>query len=584
MTNKPNPTVPPQARPSQRPQSTSGRRARDTQATAAEPDLATTSGAPLPQPTLLERIRVTPLVDQHGSAYVQIADGGTQLVLPAQVIGNAAALGEALTQAGIPAYSPATRTGIQRLAERATAEPELRWIAPMPGWYAGAYVLPDGRVVGRCQHRLHVALPGLGVPLARAGNFAGWWLALRRFGTGQTNVVFAAAMGFAAAILDLLPYPGNLIVEAAGGGSQGKTTMGQLVASVSGGLMRTAGSLALSWQATVAGLEQPFLDRQFTCVPIDEANSAGSDVQARGRKVGEVTFLAAEGVSKLRYGDGRVINFWLALFSTANRSLADAARCSGAGQLELEALAPRLLTIPIDAGAGLGCWDTVPDRCAGPGDATDQFLARLNRHHGWALERFLEHLAAERRRDEAALKKRLLSYADQFLGEAGVPDTDGIARRRAAKFATIYAAGRLACEWGILPFEGVGASVMAVFRRAEALRGTAQVTAPPAAIDRIGQHAEARRADIVDLDAVEPPSLSGQALEQAPGFFKRFGGRRYLLVRSHQLERLFGIDLRRTLQELRAQGRLLASDKLQYQYRVRQETKHDRVYAIALDA
>ena len=583
LTRHPEPPVPPRTRPEHQPQAHSGRRARDPQAAAAEPKPATLSAAQPPQPALLERIRVTPVVDQHGFRYVQIVDGAIEVVLPSQVIGNAAGLGEALTQAGIPAYSPATRTGVQRLAERMTAEPELRWIATMPGYYAGAYVMPDGRVVGRCQHRLHVTFSGSGVPLAQAGSLAGWRIVLRRFGRGQTNVVFAACVGLVGSILDLAPFDTNPCWEWAGRTSQGKSTMAQVIASLSGALMGSAGGLALSWQATKAGLEQPFLARQFTTVPVDEATAAGIDVPAQGRVVGDVTLYVAQGISKLRHGSGEPIHLRMALVGTANHSLADAQQRGGAAVEHVNALAARLYTIPIDAGSGLGCWDSVPPGCGGPADAVAQLRARLDLHHGWALERFLECLARERRRDDGALRARIQALRDEFLGRVQIAAGDDLGLRRARQFALVYAAGRLACEWKVLPFRGVGTAILTIFQRAETLRAGAQAATPPTALDRIRRHVEERQADIVDLDVADPPELTRRQLDRAPGFFKRIGDRRYLLLRAATMERLFGIGKRKAIQELRAGGRLLSSDKLQYQYRVRQEAAHDRVYAVTLD-
>ncbi len=523
-------------------------------------------------------------MDQHGSRFVQIEDGDVRLVLPAQTMGNVGALGDALTRAGIPAYTTASRTAIQRLAENSILEPELVCIAAWPGWYAGAYVMPDGRVVGRPDGELLVAFSGPGVPLARAGSFTLWWVAMRRFGRGQTNVIFACCAGLAGSALDLFPFDTNLIFESAGATSQGKSSMAQVMASLSGALLGSVGSLALSYQASKAGLEEPFLARQFTTVPVDEATAAASDVPARGRVVGDVTMFVAQGLSKLRYGSGEQIPFKIALFGTANRSLADAQRVGGAAELEVDVLAARLITIPIDAGAGLGCWDSVPARCSGPAEAVAQLRARLERHHGWALERFLKRLARARRRDEAALRAQLQAYSDEFIQQVEAAFVDDVGRRRALKFAIIYAVGRLACEWRVLPFQTVGPAIAAVFKRAEALRVGSRVVAPPTVAERIAQHAAAHRDEIVDLDVADLPSLSSYQLDRTPGFLKMIAGRRYLLLRKYQLERLFGPATRRVVKELEVEGRLLVTDKLQAQHRVRREAAHDRLYAILIEA
>ena len=334
-----------------------------------------------PQPTLPAKAH--PADATRGPARFPIrADRGRQtceVVLPAQVIGNAAALGEALTQAGIPAYSPATRTGIQRLAERATAEPELRWIAAMPGWYAGAYVsCPMPGIVGQCEHRLHVAFPGSGVPLAQAGSLAGWRIA-RCDGLGGVRPMWCSpfASGLVGSILDLVTFDGNPSWEFAGPTSRGKSTMAHVIASLSGAPMGSAGSLALSYQATKAGLEAPFLARQFTTVPVDEATAAGTDVPAQGRVVADITLYVAQGVSKLRMGNGEPIHFRTALVGTANHSLTDAQHRGGAAVQHVNALAARLFSIPIEAGAGLGCWDSVPRDCTGPADAVAQLTGSL---------------------------------------------------------------------------------------------------------------------------------------------------------------------------------------------------------------
>ena len=212
-----------------------------------------------------------------------------------------------------------------------------------------------------------------------------------------------------------------------------------------------------------------------------------------------------------------------------------------------------------------------------------QLRARLKLHHGWALEAFLQCLARERRRDEEALRACIQRYRDEFLARVSVAPDDALGLRRAQQFALVYAAGRLACEWRILPFRGMGEAIATVFRRAESLRGADLAAAPTSAIDRVRQHLAEHQVDIVDLDVAGPPSLTNRALDQAPGFLKRIGDRRCLLLRANAMERLFGIGKRRSIQELKAGHRLLYSDKLQHQYRVRREAAHDRVYAVTLD-
>lgn len=523
-----------------------------------------------------EGLTATNLRDQEGGFQFRFKRGDQETVLSAETVADPAALGQGLTKAGIVALTPAVRTYAQRLAQSLPAEAaEPCIVVRQPGHDAGVFVFPDGRVFGGSGS---AAIVQLAAPLTldRAGASKAWRAAMRRFGTGQSYVIFVLALALTGMVLDLLPYEGAVLIETEGADSRGKTTLLRVAASVWGS-PGGRGSIAAGWRMSKVGLQHLMFARSSAFLPIDEVNTAGLSQAKQAEAVGDATFFLEKGENNVTDRDRQVRYARACVLSTANDPISEV--LSGFSRRSAQAAEVRFISVPIEGGAGLGFWSSVPKGFDSPAEAAEALSRAVRENHGWAAAAFARRLMRLHRADEAGLRARLLGYAERFL--AKVSPQDGSVRRRAIKFACIYAAGRLATELDVLPFENIGPHIKAVWERAEA-RYSHAVQSRLTPLGELRQHVAQHGASIIDLDVVEPPNLSTGELDACPGFRKTIKGQRYLLLRGAALVRLFGADDRAAIRALLDGGRLLTNEGNQLQTRVRIQEDKTRVYAARL--
>jgi hypothetical protein len=86
----------------------------------------------------------------------------------------------------------------------------------------------------------------------------------------------------------------------------------------------------------------------------------------------------------------------------------------------------------------------------------DRIVKGACKCYGVAIHAYLERLVAERETDPMGLEAKVCSYITEWrvaaLKSIGDEQPDGQVIRVASRFALVAAAGRLATEWGILPW------------------------------------------------------------------------------------------------------------------------------------
>ena len=545
------------------------------------PATSLSSTAPV-APLGMAGLAVTNLRNQHGGFHFKFTQGVVTVGMPSSAVGNAGALGDALVAGGIMALTPQARTYAQRAAQALNpADAGRCYLADQPGHHSGMFVFPDGRVFGRCESGDVVVALETPLPLSAAGSRRGWQDTIQRFGRGQSNVIFVTALALAGMILDLVPYDGAVLIEYEGTTSLGKTTLLKAAASAWGAPSKT-GSISASWRLSGPGLQHLMFARSSAFMPLDEVNTAGVNRARQAEAVGDAAFFLERGESAVHDRARTVRHARVCGLSTSNEPISRL--LAGAAVRSLEAAQVRFITVPVQAGAGLGLWSNLPSGFSNPGLAADAFAEALGADHGWAAAHFAHQLVGRRRRNEAALRELLVGYIDQFLTRAELASGDGAARRRATKFAIIYAAGRLACEMCVLPFEPreIGEAVLEVFQRAQGAHQAADVArlSPP---DRLRAYVAAHRAELVDLDVVPAPQLSNDELDAHVGFWRTLQGRRCLLLRGDAFRRIFGAEQAQAKSQLRKGDHLVigSGEHFQTQAPVRDREEKSRVYAIA---
>jgi hypothetical protein len=180
------------------------------------------------------------------------------------------------------------------------------------------------------------------------------------------------------------------------------------------------------------------------------------------------------------------------------------------------------------------------------------------------------------------LSARLRRHIAEFKRRAGTSQTDGAADRVLTKFALVFAAVRLARYWRILPISLSGKAVLTVYQRHLAQRAYANRTLKTDAIARVREYVQRTRSKLIDFSD-DYPKLSDEEFKAAPGFVLRKGGSTWLLVSTPRWSSEFATQGKAMLEELKAQGRLRATEGYQWQTRVRKNKKTDRVHAIRID-
>ena len=289
-------------------------------------------------------------------------------------------------------------------------------------------------------------------PYEQAGTLEDWRNSVGRLVAGHSRPMFAVATAFAAPLLKLLNGEGGGF-NFRGSSSIGKTTALRAAASVWGradehGIIRT-------WRGTANGIEGTAALFSDTLLPLDELGVAS------GQEVGNIVYSLASGVGKQRAqrdGSARPPRFWrVMILSTGELGIADKIQEGGkrvrAGQ-EI-----RILDIDANAGKGSGIFD----RGDGAEIAEAIKLAAANTSYGTAGSAFVkaikDHGLKNVTEDLDATHKALIARLTE-----GVQDAQ--AKRAAQRFALVGAAGELAIQLGVLPWEAgtVATATEEIFR------------------------------------------------------------------------------------------------------------------------
>ncbi|MDQ7075035.1 MAG: DUF927 domain-containing protein [Gammaproteobacteria bacterium] len=218
------------------------------------------------------------------------------------------------------------------------------------GWHGGAFVLPD-KVLGQKEgDRVLLQAPRREDPVfSQKGSLAEWRQQIAALCLGNSRLLFAVSLGFAASVLKpLMEESGGFNIR--GASSTGKSTALRVACSVWGGANRMQ-----RWRATGNGLEGVASMHNDTLLCLDELG------QVEPREAGEIAYMLANGAGKQRSrrdGSSAAVKEWRLLFLSAGEvGLAEQMRQGGKRVMAGQAV--RMVDIPADAGRGLGLFEDV---------------------------------------------------------------------------------------------------------------------------------------------------------------------------------------------------------------------------------
>ncbi|WP_404655795.1 DUF927 domain-containing protein [Raoultella ornithinolytica] len=217
---------------------------------------------------------------------------------------------------------------------------EMWAIASATGWQCGAYIMPDGEVIGEPKTPVlfngrSAAAKGYTVK----GTEESWRATVAMLAKGNPSMMLGIACALAAPLIGVAGADG-FGVHLFGGSSAGKTTTGNAATTVYG----EPDALKLTWYSTSLGLVNEAAAHNDGFMPLDEIGQGSNR-----RAVADAAYALFNGVGKIqgaKDGGNRDVKRWRAMaFSTGEIDMESFIRADGgkvnAGQLV------RLLNVPI---------------------------------------------------------------------------------------------------------------------------------------------------------------------------------------------------------------------------------------------
>ncbi len=364
-----------------------------------------------------------------------------RFVADALLSGDGIELERTLRDAGLH-ISPTGRPLLRQYLIEAAPKARAR-ITNRTGWHddsagGAVFVLPDRAVAaGTAEQWLYDTDPS-SATFALRGTLKGWQDDLAALCRGNSRLLFAVSVAFAAPLLYLVGSDGGGF-HLRGDSSGGKTTVLRVAASACGGR-----EFLQAWRSTDNALESVALAHCDALLPLDEL------AQIDPRAAGEVAYMLANGQQKnraQRMGGLRARATWRVLFLSAGEiglaeHMGEINKSPRAGQ-EL-----RLAEIPADAGVGLGIFEELHGYASGA-EFSKALTEATRRNYGGAFVAFLEELVRHQHEVADTVKEAQRKFQAAHLTN----QAHGQARRVADRFALVGAAGELAQRWGIVPWK-----------------------------------------------------------------------------------------------------------------------------------
>ena len=304
------------------------------------------------------------------------------------------------------------------------------------GWHGAVYVVP-GRSIGETEAERVVFqnAHGLEPAFSVAGTADSWRNSVARLAQGNSRVVFALSMAFAAPLADLVNEDSGGF-HLRGTSSIGKSTSLNAAGSVWG----NPKNYCRLWRTTTNGLEGLAALHNDGLLVLDELK------QVDPKEAGEAAYLLANGQGKTRAtrnGAPRQAASWRLLFLSAGE-ISLSAHTAQIGRKATAGQEVRLAEIEADAGAELGAFEALHE-CASPKALAQAFKDAATLHHGAAGVAWLEIVV----RDRDKLAEIIAEGMRQFVEEYAPVDAVGQVLRVAQRFGLVAVAGELATHYGL---------------------------------------------------------------------------------------------------------------------------------------
>ena len=403
--------------------------------------LPTMPAASTPVPIPFARplgLRVQGVTDESGTPYVEFVHQKTRLfILLADVHSNAA---RAVLEAQNIILTKTEWDDLRADVDRLTDFPP-RSLAKRPGWTGPCHVLPDGTVI---------APPGSGpaVPLfelSRArcrssGTLKAWKRDVTLLVKTAPIPTFALMTSFASPLLAVMGRIANLGVGFVSLDRDKLDSLQWLATSVVGSPYGTTRErYALS--GAMPPIELLSSLSRHADLPLIIADldlyAASATKRARGARVDELLVGLADGGASAKPGITPVEPARFVFLMTSGEPISG--MLARLRPIENDRAADHVFTVPM------------ADRLKRGSSLARKVQSLTTAQYGTPMIQFLTALVKARSEDEAALRQRLLNWISAFRKRVAPATTNLATDRAIAAFGLIYAAGRLAKDYGALP-------------------------------------------------------------------------------------------------------------------------------------
>lgn len=353
------------------------------------------------------------------------------------------------------------------------------------GWHSDCFVLASGEVIAHAGQAPEVAMPLTPGKCAMSGSLRQWKHHVAAPLAGQPLLQVAMLAAFASPLLAIYDRSLPLTFELFGAASSNLELATMVVSSVCGSPARNGG-YGTDFRAGVDDPAHVFSYHADMPLVFTAADMFAASVPPKRLAEGYVSVIcrtsgtASAGASSF------------ALLTTREPLVV----AFGDGPLaDMAQVHQVVLTVGPDRQYGI--FDRLPKGFESAQDAAAALDTAARRYHGTAIRSYLEQLVAARFTSEGALRKLIADRVLRFRTAANVDLNDQAEVRVADAFGLLFAAGRLAQQYGVLPDSWrIGATLIRCYRN----NRWHQVPSAPL-VDRL--HALAASDEVVDLTANE---------------------------------------------------------------------------------
>jgi uncharacterized protein (DUF927 family) len=306
-----------------------------------------------------------------------------------------------------------------------------------PGWHQGAYVFPDGEIIGKLpgHEGIYLTLEKKPDGVGTKGTLQDWQDNVLKLVKGNSRPLFCMGLSFAGLAMHLVDLESGGI-NIFGDSSSGKTTS----ARAGTGVVGHPKNYEKKWRATTNGLEGFCVAHHDSILALDELGESNAKAAA------EAAYFITGGKSKGRMtkeGKLRSQESWNVLIvSTGEVELST--HISAGGKDIKAGQAVRIVDIPADVKGGYGCFETKHGYSDGKSYA-DALNENIRKYYGTAGREFLSRLIEN---GLESSREFLIKECDAFVAN----NSNGLSNqtlRVASRFGHILASLKYARLLGI---------------------------------------------------------------------------------------------------------------------------------------